>query len=269
MRIVLALSYIGTNYHGWQRQDTTQQTIQGVLEKALSVFFRQPIAVIGAGRTDAGVHAAMQFAHADIPACELDRLQTSLNALLPKDIAVTQISPTRSDFHARFDAKQKTYHYHFWTNPRFILPHRRPYVWAVGALNQKAICQALPLLVGTHDFASLQNAGADTQTTIRTIYTAQYLPLHADAADEYTLCVCANGFLKQMVRNIAGVLAAIGKGKLAPNDLKTILCACSRTKNPCQTAPAHGLLLHSIRYTVSPENAEETREQATDGVDNQ
>ncbi len=253
MRVRFLIAYIGTRYHGWQVQATTNDTIQGVLEKALSVIFREPVRVTGAGRTDAGVHAQGQVAHADIPKKPRQDLRASLNAILPKDIRILEVREVDENFHARFNAKEKTYIYHFWTERGYILPDRIGFVWPCGELDHCVMEEALSFFLGTHDFTSLQNAGFDTKSAVRTISRASitvcprnpYLP---DAAPEYILNITANGFLKQMVRNIAGILADVGKKKIEPCAVRTILSACSRRDNPCLTAPAQGLTLAHIYY---------------------
>ncbi|MBQ7608938.1 MAG: tRNA pseudouridine(38-40) synthase TruA [Desulfovibrionaceae bacterium] len=256
MRIRFLLSYIGTRYHGWQIQENTDATIQGALEKALSVLCKGPVRVTGAGRTDAGVHALGQVAHADIPQRLQQDLRTSLNALLPWDIRVLDVSDAPDTFHARFDAKEKTYIYHFWTEQGYVLPKRLAYVWPCGALDCDRMQEALPFLIGTHDFASLQNAGFDTKSSVRTILSATithrtpspYLP---KTEPEYALTITADGFLKQMVRNIAGILVAVGKKKIEPSAVQAIVNARSRKENPCVTAPAAGLTLAHIAYPSS------------------
>ncbi|MCR5814476.1 MAG: tRNA pseudouridine(38-40) synthase TruA [Desulfovibrio sp.] len=278
MRYRLLLSYLGSAYHGWQLQaETGPKTIQGIVEEKLAIISRQKIRVIAAGRTDAGVHALGQNAHCDLPTLTVRDLARSLNALLPWDIRILRAVPTEPDFHARFQAKAKTYVYRFWTERAFLPPQLAPFVWQTGALDASAMHAALPSLLGSHDFSSVENSGSDIKSHVRTITQAKllvcpnspYLPAHAP---ELVLKLTADGFLKQMVRNLAGLLVLVGKKRLPPEALAEILEARSRAANPARTAPAQGLTLARIFYDNDPlltKNTDETAEHATQGVQNE
>lgn len=251
-RFKLTLAYVGTRYSGWQIQDkpAPPPTIQGELEAVLHRVMGTCVRVHGAGRTDSGVHADAQTAHVDIPEAKahLD-WQRIFNTALPSDISVLDIWPVDAAFHARFDAVHKTYTYQFWTNHRFMPPRLRPFAWNCGPLDVDRMRTALPHMLGKHDFCSLQNAGTPMDDTIRTVFELElghhlaFLP-HTHAVG---LSVTADGFLKQMVRNIAGLLAAVGREKLNPDAIPPLLRSGQRALAP-PTAPACGLTLSSVTY---------------------
>lgn len=244
-RIRLILAYTGTHYHGWQLQ-AHGPTVQGTVEAALERLVGVPTRVHGAGRTDAGVHAVGQVAHFDV-AHEKRHIpwQRALNAVLPGDICVREASEVDADFHARFSATAKEYSYTLWTEPAFVLPQRRPFTWATGPLDLAAMDAAARHLVGTHDFASFQNAGTPVRDTCRTLTTITRAP--GPTPWEWTLRFEANGFLKQMVRNLVGLLVAVGRGRIAAEAVPAVLTARDRTAAP-GTAPAQGLCLEWVRY---------------------
>ena len=256
MRCKLLLAYVGTNYSGWQIQEKINPppTVQGTLEAALRTITGQPLRVCAAGRTDAGVHAHGQVAHVDLPEGRADsRWQRSLNALLPPDIRILRIEKAAADFHARKDALRKTYVYQFWQERTFLPPHLAPFVWGCGPLDRAAMLTAIPYLSGRQDFAGLRNTGTDTKSSIRTIMAAslcamppcEFYPPHAPLL---RFTITADGFLKQMVRNIAGLLAACGQGKIQPKAIPDLLAARDRRALPTITAPAKGLALAHVEY---------------------
>lgn len=256
MRLKLVVAYVGTRYSGWQIQDRPQgpPTVQGVLEAALRRLCCTPVRVHGAGRTDAGVHAHGQVAHCDVPDTRagLD-WRHSCNALLPADIRIVRSDTAAPDFHARKHALCKTYEYLFWTERAFVPPQIAPYVWACGPLDVDAMRAALPFLTGRHDFASLRNAGTDVQSSLRTLLRASVealppLPHYAPHAPLLRLSVTADGFLKQMVRNMAGLLADCGRGRLRAGDIPRMLEARERQAVPSMTAPPQGLTLARILH---------------------
>lgn len=244
-RIKLTLAYVGTAYHGWQIQKNGL-TIQEVLEKQLSRICDQPIRVHGSGRTDAGVHALGQVAHFDAPPTRTDfDWQQALNAMLPKDIAIVDVCPVSPDFHARFSALRKHYSYTLWTEPRFTLPQRAPLVWAVHDLNLEDMDQAGSCLAGIHDFAAFQNSGTETSSTIRTL--EPITRTQGQYPGEWVFHFQANGFLKQMVRNLMGLLVQVGRGALHPQNVQAILASKDRSMAP-GTAPPQGLCLEEVFY---------------------
>lgn len=268
-RLFLVLSYVGTRFSGFQLQ-TNGRTVQGELEAALAQLTGVFTRVHGSGRTDAGVHARAQTAHADVhlPAKPIRWLR-SLNAVLPDDITVREAYFVRPDFHTRFDAVGKTYAYRLWPQRYAIPPELRPYVWATGPLNEAAMLEAAAHLTGRHDFASFQNRGTDITDTTRTLHliTRRDEP-YLDAPDaRHPACFAAppatseerstlwefsaDGFLKQMVRNLMGLLVATGMGKIAPDAVPGILAARKRP-GYIPTAPARGLTLLRVYYPEIP-----------------
>ena len=244
-RIKLTLAYIGTNFCGWQVQKNSP-TIQGALEEAIARICQQPIRVHGSGRTDAGVHALGQVAHFDVPDDKAHiPWQKALNSLLPEDISVLKVEFVSDDFHARYSARSKTYTYTFWTEKKYVLPWRKDYVWPVGHLDLDLIKKASNYLLGEHDFKSFMNVGTPVQNTVRTIYKIDFKA--GFYPQELIMSVQANGFLKQMVRNIAGLIKCIGKKKFHLQEIKNILHKKDRTLAPA-TAPARGLCLEKVEY---------------------
>jgi len=256
MRLKMVLAYVGSAYSGWQIQEkpSPPPTIQGALEAALRIVTGQHIRVFGSGRTDAGVHAHGQVAHCNVPDDRAEQdWRRCLNALLPADIRILSAGPVHESFHARKDALSKTYVYQFWTEQGFTPPALLPFVWSCGSLNVEVMREALPHLAGKQDFASLQNAGTDMESTVRHISSLELqalppLPYYPPHAPMLALYVTANGFLKQMVRNLAGLLAACGRGRLNAADIPAILAACDRRALPSPTAPAAGLALVNVVY---------------------
>jgi tRNA pseudouridine38-40 synthase len=247
-RIRLTVAYVGTRYHGWQIQENGL-TVQAVLEDRLSRICAEHVRVHGSGRTDAGVHARGQVAHFDAPASKAHiPWQKALNAMLPEDIAILDARETEPDFHARFSVRSKRYAYTLWTRPDYVLPQRAPFVWAVRGLDFEAMDQAAKLLHGTHDFAAFQNAGTDlkgARGTVRTLEPIVRAPGEPPA--EWVFHFQADGFLKQMVRNLMGLLVKAGRGDLNPDDVRRILHGQDRRLAPA-TAPARGLTLVEVIY---------------------
>lgn len=258
MRLKLLLAYDGTAYSGWQIQEKSNPppTIQGAVETALFSICGEKIRVYGSGRTDAGVHAWGQVAHLDInsDARNLHRdWRGALNAILPADIRVMDVAVVPDSFHARKDATSKTYIYDFWRDKRYVDPRAQKYVWQCGDLDLQSMWDSLSILRGWHDFASFQNAGTTVSNTRRAIFSIDieemaqnpWLPRHLPIL---RLKITANGFLKQMARNIAGFLAYAGKGKLRASDLHAIFQAGDRRALQAPTAPARGLTLAHVSY---------------------
>ena len=248
-RLRLTLAYDGTAFAGWQLQPAAQgRTIQGCLEEALARLCGGPARLHGAGRTDAGVHALAQTAHVDVPEarCCLP-WQKALNALLPRDVRVTDVTVVPPDFHARFDAAGKVYAYSLWTEPGYVLPWRAGYVWDVGRyapLDVAAMDACAALFAGYHDFAAFQNAGSDVKTTTRLVHGVTREP---GQGPETVWVFRAEGFLKQMVRNLMGALVAVGRGSMTVEGVRAILAGGDRRQAP-PTAPAQGLCLRAVLY---------------------
>ncbi|SDB35807.1 tRNA pseudouridine38-40 synthase [Desulfonatronum thiosulfatophilum] len=247
-RLKLQLAYAGTDFHGWQLQDGAR-TVQGCLEKALAQLVGRPVRVHGAGRTDAGVHALGQVAHVQVPARRGNLpWQRALNALLPQDVCVVEVQIVPDSFHARFDANRKTYSYTLWTEPTYVLPQRKGYVWPVGRLDLEAMVQASKYLVGRRDWSAFQNRGTPVRSTVRTVFDVH--PEIGGRPNETVWFFSADGFLKQMVRNMMGCLVTVGKGKLCADQVEAILRQGSRASAPA-TAPARGLCLERVEYRES------------------
>ena len=240
-RVRLTVAYDGTNYHGWQIQKNGI-TIESELNRCLSALLQEQIRVIGASRTDAGVHALGNIAvfdtHARMPA---EKISYALNQRLPEDIRIQHSEEVAADWHPRYAASRKTYEYRVYRG-EFPMPVKRLYSYfTYHDLNVEAMRDAAVYLTGEHDFNSFCQTGAQVETTVRTIYTLEVEEQGADLV----IRVCGNGFLYNMVRILAGTLLEVGEGKRKPEDMERILQACDRAAAG-PTAPAQGLTL--IRY---------------------
>ena len=240
-RVKLVVAYDGTNYHGWQVQDNGI-TIEEVLNRTLSELVQEDIKVIGASRTDAGVHACGNVAVFDtesrIPG---DKFSFALNQRLPEDIRIQESCEVDADFHPRYADTVKTYEYNI-LNRRFELPSKRLYAaFCYYPMDIERMNQAAAYLVGEHDFKSFCSAGAQVQTTVRTIYAVNV----TKDDDMVHIRITGNGFLYNMVRIIAGTLMQVGTGLMEPEQVKEILEARDRSK---AGPTAEGLTLVEIRY---------------------
>ncbi|HCU68047.1 MAG TPA: tRNA pseudouridine(38-40) synthase TruA [Desulfomicrobium sp.] len=244
-RIRLTVAYVGTRYLGWQIQGQGA-TIQGVLEEKLSRICEEPVRVHGSGRTDSGVHALGQVAHFDAPDSKA-RIpwQKALNSMLPDDIAILDAREAEPGFHARFSVRSKRYAYTLWTEPDFTLPQRAPFVWPVRNLDLESMDRAAALLAGTHDFAAFQNAGTEVKGTVRTLEPIRREP--GQDPCEWVFRFQADGFLKQMVRNLMGMLVEVGRGGMSPEEARAVLESRDRRLAPA-TAPPQGLTLEEVIY---------------------
>jgi tRNA pseudouridine38-40 synthase len=251
----LTIAYDGTDFAGWQRQ-ATARTVQAAIEDALMPIEGARAILIGAGRTDAGVHAAGQVASVRLTAAlPIDELQRALNATLPPDVRVLQIDEAAADFNAQFAATHKCYRYGIWSGG-VLPPSLRRTMWHVPQrLDAAAMDEAAAALIGAHDFAAFQAAGSDVQTTLRTIRQSSVQPMDAqrldapEAATGLALCyaVTGSGFLRHMVRNIVGTLVDVGRGRRRAADMAAILASRDRSQASA-TAPAHGLTLWRVEY---------------------
>ncbi len=242
-RIKLTIAYDGTNYCGWQIQPNGI-TVEEVLNKALQKLTGEPIQVIGASRTDSGVHALGNVAIFDsettIPP---ERIMMALNQRLPEDIVITKSEEVALDFHPRYCDCTKTYEYHI-INTRIPDPTKRLTNYFVSyELNLDHMREAASHLVGEHDFVSFCNVRTDVENTVRTITALDIL----QNGNEITIRITGNGFLYNMVRIIVGTLIRVGRGFYGPEKVKEILEAKDR-KAAGVTAPAHGLMLKEIHY---------------------
>lgn len=250
-RIRITVAYEGTEFCGWQLQPGLR-TVQGELEAVLARVLGRRVFVHGSGRTDSGVHAKAQVAHMDVPS---DRASLPwhlvFNASLPRDVRVLDSRPAPPGFHAQFDTVSKTYAYTI-SQDAIGLPTRRHFVWRTGPLDLSAMAEAAALFVGVHDFAAFRNTGVDVKTTVREVYACGLFP--GGEPGEVALRVTASGFLKQMVRNMAGCLVAVGRGKVPPSRVRSLLEEGDRTAAPA-TAPPRGLCLERVRY--APEDPDD------------
>ena len=244
-KIKLKVAYDGTSYCGWQVQPNGI-TIEEVLNKTLSSFFKQDIRVTGASRTDAGVHAlgavcTFEFEHT-MPA---EKVAFAINSYLPDDIVLQSSEEVDPSFHPRYDAKEKTYIYKI-LNRKMPLPLERfDTHFYYYPLDEKKMNDAASHLVGEHDFTSFASPHYTAKTTVRNIYECS---VSRSDEDIITIKIRGNGFLYNMVRIIAGTLIEVGGGKLSPEDISVILEKKDRdAAGP--TAPAKGLTLVEVRYS--------------------
>ncbi len=243
MNYRLKLMYDGTHYAGWQRQQNAV-TIQGELEKALSVITRETVSTIGVSRTDAGVHAACFTANVHLEnTIDSYKLFRGVNALLPADIRLIDAEPCAESFNSRFDAIRKTYLYRIDTTPHGNVFYRN-YAWHVPqALDRKKMQKAADCFLGSHDFTTFMAQGGSSKTFTRTIYESSF----SEQDGLLTYRITGNGFLYNMVRIISGTLVGVGKGKIDPDDMPAIILSKDRTRAG-MTAPAHGLTLLRAEY---------------------
>lgn len=261
--IKITLAYDGTDFVGWQRQ-AEGASVQGALEDALGRIERATISTTGAGRTDAGVHAAGQVASASIGTThDAVTLRRALNAILPHAVRVIAIEDVPQEFHARFDAIAKTYHYRIVNGP-VVSPFVRRWAWHVPwRLDVARMGEAAALVEGEHDFAAFQSTGGHVKTTVRTLTRSALLvatdeePPAADpgplpmpapsGARALTYVVTGNGFLRHMVRAIVGTLVEVGSGRAEPALMRELFARPSR-QAAGPTAPACGLCLAHVAY---------------------
>ena len=252
--VLLVLEYDGTDFHGFQLQ-TGQRTVQGDLEAALRRITGESIRVAGAGRTDAGVHAAGQVASfRTASALPTARLLRALNAVLPPDVAVRTGREVPPEFHARFSARRRSYRYSIW-NAEAPAPLLRRYTYHLqGSLDAEAMHRAARQIVGTHDFASFAGTTGEAsrdgeRTTVRTVFEAD-CRRPGEPAELLEVSVSANAFLPHMMRNLVGTLLQVGSGKVNEAGFAAILAARDRSAAG-PTAPARGLCLTEVVYEPS------------------
>lgn len=242
-RFRLVVQYDGTAYRGWQVQPG-EATIQGELEAVLERIAGTPVAVAGAGRTDAGVHALGQAAALTLETrMSPDELLRALNSMLPRDIRVVEAAGVPPDFHPRYDARSKIYYYQVFTGPvisPFLQRHAHHHRWP---LDQPRMERAAKHFLGRHDFSAFCAADTDVRDKVRDVTAAGIF-----RRDELLVFVVeADGFLKQMARAMAGTLIEVGRGKIGPDDLPGIIASRDRSRAG-PTAPARGLFLYRVNY---------------------
>lgn len=242
-RVMLTVAYDGTNYHGWQLQPNVI-TVESVLNDKLSELFHEDIKVIGASRTDTGVHALGNIAVFDTEArMPAEKVSYALNQRLPEDIRIQKSEEVPQDFHPRHQNSRKTYEYKI-LNREFPQPVYRLYAhFTYVPLDVERMQQAAEFLVGEHDFKSFCSVNTTVESTVRIIYQIQ-VEKHNNTI---VIRVTGNGFLYNMIRIIAGTLMEVGRGKIAPIQIRDILEAKDR-ECAGPTAPANGLTLMEYRY---------------------
>lgn len=241
MRFFIKFSYNGTNYHGWQKQPNAI-SVQETLEKAMAVIFNQKVDIMGAGRTDTGVHAKEMFAHFDLEiTIEPKNIVHKLNSFLPKDIAVFDIFEVNSQAHARFDAKKRTYEYHinrykdvFLTNQSWYYHHQ---------LDVDLMNQAAGVLLNHTDFQCFSKVNTDVNTFNCKISEAFW----NEENNQLIFTISADRFLRNMVRAIVGTLVYVGLHKITVADFEKIIASKNRSEAGF-SVPACGLFLTKIEY---------------------
>ncbi|MGJ8736487.1 tRNA pseudouridine(38-40) synthase TruA [Zobellia laminariae] len=241
MRYFIEFSYLGKDYHGWQNQPNAI-TVQEVLEKAFFTLLREPVALVGAGRTDAGVHAKQMFAHFNFD--EIKDVQLfvyRLNALLPEAIAVQDIFAVNEHAHARFDAEERTYEY-------WVLQDKNPFYgdfahYIKHPLDVDAMNKAAELLLEFKDFECFSKSNTDVRTYLCDVKKA----IWEVKGDKLVFTITADRFLRNMVRAVVGTLLEVGTGKTEPAHVKSIINSKNRSKAG-PSVPAKGLYLTSVLY---------------------
>src|SRR5262245_56813776 len=239
----LTIAYVGTRYAGWQVQPG-RPTIQGVLEDRLTRMLQEKVSLAGAGRTDSGVHAQAQVANfATARDLSLDGLRRGLNAILPEDIRVMEARDVDGSFHARSDARSKSYRYRL-SRAEVVSPFVAPFVHPVrGRLDVGAMQEAAARFVGRHDFTSFSPASCELEDRVRHLMQARL----EEPGEEIVFHVRGRGFLRHMIRTMVGTLLVVGKGRLAPDGIDAILQARDR-RAAGPVAAARGLTLMRVFY---------------------
>ncbi len=244
MKILLTVSYDGTNYHGWQRQND-KVTVAGELEKYLEKIYKEKIKIIGASRTDAGVHALDQKASFTVKSSNIpvDKLKLVLNRLLPLDIRIIKSEEVSSEFHPILHSQSKTYRYTIFNGDYDNPLHRLYSVYVKNKLDFDAMVKASHEFEGTHDFVGFCATGSSQKNTVRTIYSTKMYR----QGDFIYFEITGNGFLYNMVRTIVGTLIDVGSGKTLPEDISNIIKSKNR-KLSSKTVQAKGLTLLKVYF---------------------
>ena len=244
MRYFIKFSYLGTEFHGSQRQPNGI-TVQETMEQALKIIFREEVPLTFAGRTDAGVHAREMYAHFDLANSQLPiapNLVFRLNGILPNSIAIHDIVPVTDEAHARFTAKSRTYEYH-------IVDHKNPFLHDLATrvrpgLDFNAMNEAAKYLIGKQDFASFCRSNTDVKTTICDLTYAHW---EVKENGHAVFTITADRFLRNMVRAVVGTLFEVGRGKMTIEQFAEVISQHTRTAAG-DSAPAEGLYLTQIIY---------------------
>ena len=243
-RYALCVEYDGSAYHGWQSQPGDVKSVQGCVEQGLSKVANEPVKVICAGRTDAGVHGCSQIIHIDTHAKRDERAWVlGTNTNMPYDINIRWAKPVSSDFHARFSALERRYRYVIYNAPVMPALLNRQLTWTHKPLDEKRMQQAANYLLGEHDFTSYRAVGCQAHSPVREVRALRVERL----GKLVVIDVRANAFLHHMIRNFAGVLMKIGAGEAEPEWAKQVLDARDRRKGGV-TAPPFGLYFVDAIY---------------------
>lgn len=243
MRYFVTFSYDGSRYHGWQIQPNGN-SVQAELQRALTILLRRETTVVGAGRTDAGVHARMMVAHFDVDESLEDCAQMvyRLNRILPRDIAVSRVEPVAEDMHARFSATSRTYHYYIHTRKD---PFLRSYSCELHYdLDFEAMNTAAAMLLEYDDFGAFCKSHADVKTTLCHVSAARW---HQTTDHSWYFEITANRFLRNMVRAVVGTLVDVGRHRLTIDDFRRVVEGRRRTEAG-ESMPGEALFLEDIRY---------------------
>jgi tRNA pseudouridine38-40 synthase len=250
MNYRLTIQYDGTEFAGWQVQAQGERTVQGELERVLSLLDGRAVAVAGAGRTDAGVHAEAQVASFRLErGFEPERLRDAVNGNLGSDLRVTEARHAAEDFHARFSARGKTYVYRIF-NERFSSPFLSRYTHQEGRpLDVERMHDCARLFVGTHDWTAFSAAQSDVKDRVRTVTRLEVTERRSARGRGrlVEITASADGFLRFMVRSVAGTLMAAGRGELGEDIIARALSTGDRDL-AAATAPARGLTLVEVHY---------------------
>lgn len=250
-KVKLVLSYDGSEFGGWQKQKSGPPTVQGTLEQALSRLFNDKISVLGAGRTDAGVHAINMVAHFKAPQDpKRYNLIKSLNALTPASISIKEVWEAPEDFHAIASSTGKTYKYLIHNNPIPTALRRNFTTWVRPPLDLDYLNEISQILVGKQDFKSFQTSGSKVSTTVREILQAEW---KKTGANDIEFTIHGTGFLKQMVRNIVGTQLDLARIRAPKQRLAEIIAAQNR-QEAGKTAPPQGLYLYRVYYPKDLDN---------------
>lgn len=241
-RYFITFSYDGTNYHGWQVQPNGI-SVQGELQRVLSTLLRQEIAITGAGRTDAGVHARKMVAHFDYDGVvDCEQLAYKMNRMLPQDISVSKIDEVSTDMHARFSATERTYHYYIHTRKD---PFQRAYSCYIHyPLDFELMNRAGKILTGYDDFGAFCKAHSDVKTTLCRVTRAEWIQT---GDTTWYFEITANRFLRNMVRAVVGTLIDVGRGRLTLEEFRSVIEGKHRS-DAGESMPGNALFLEDVKY---------------------
>ena len=242
MRYFITLSYDGTDFHGWQIQPNGN-SVQEELQKALSTLLRQPVAVVGAGRTDAGVHARKMVAHFDCQEpIDCAQLAYRLNRMVPRSMSVYDVKRVSEELHARFSATRRTYHYYIHTRKDPFLRHYSCEMHF--DLDFERMNEAAMALMEYSDFGAFCKSHSDVKTTICRVMAAQW---HQTSPTEWYFEISADRFLRNMVRAVVGTLVDVGRGRLSIDEFRNVIEGRKRTAAG-ESMPANALFLEDVEY---------------------